>query len=302
MMMRVGIACAGIGAKSTPDYLEVTAKVAEECGFATLWMGEHVALFAQYPLSRSPSKSAENKAGFEGDSPIPDPTMPILDPLVALAWIAAHTETIELGTSVIILPQRNPLVLAKSVATADLLSGGRLVLGMGWSVEEYQACGVPWSGRGRRMDEYLAAMRNLWRDDVSSFHGETVSFENVYSFPKPVRLSVPLIMGGESEPMLRRVARYGDGWIAFNMTTADAPVAISRLRGWTQDAGRDPSAMRLIVAIFDTTTVDDMCRYRDAGFTEFYYVAGDEIPSDAKTAPAALRRAADRFINAAAKL
>ncbi len=303
--MRIGIWCGGIGDSANPEWMRVAAQTAENSGFSSLWLGEHTVLFDSYPLSRSHSKNEdEKKGGFEGDAAIPVPTTPIVDPLTTLAWLAAQTRSIELGTSIVILPQHNPVILAKSTATLDLLSNGRVALGvgMGWSVEEYQACGVPWSGRGRRMDEYILALRSLWGEGASTFEGETVNFTNAYSFPKPVQRHVPIVMGGESEAMMRRIARYGDGWLAFNMPTDEAPKAVRKLHDWTRENGRDPSALRLIVAVFNGTTADDMCRYRDAGFTEFYLIAANDISADVAALPADIDRFADRFVNVAAKL
>ena len=146
-----------------------------------------------------------------------EPEEPILDPLLALAHVAAHTERILLGTGVILLPQRNPLVLAKQVASLDVLSGGRLILGIGvaYLEPEMTAIGVPMEGRGSRSDEYLAAMRSLWEDEDPAFHGKYADFEGVDAHPRPVQRPLPVVVGGHTERAFLRAARHADGWYGF---------------------------------------------------------------------------------------
>ena len=147
-----------------------------------------------------------------------------LDPLIALSFAAAATSTIRLATGVLLLPEHNPLLLAKQVASLDALSRGRLSLGVGvgWSREEFDALGVPFERRGTRADEYLAAMRTVWRDDVASFAGEFVSFAGMRVNPRPVRdRRIPIVVGGNSDAALRRAARLADGWYGFNLEGAE---------------------------------------------------------------------------------
>jgi probable F420-dependent oxidoreductase len=176
------------------------AQLAESLGYDSLWAGEHVVV---------PSPRVD-------PSPM-EPDEPILDPLVALAHLAAHTERVKLGTGVIILPQRNPLVLAKQVASLDVLSEGRLILGIGvaYLEPEMAAIGVPMERRGARSDEYLAAMRRLWEDDAPAFHGEYANFDGVDAHPRPVQRPLPVVVGGHSEAAFRRAARHADGWYGF---------------------------------------------------------------------------------------
>ena len=151
-----------------------------------------------------------------GPGPRPmDPTDPMLDPLVHLAYVAAMTERLRLGTGIVILPQRNPLVLAKQVASLDVLSGGRVLLGVGagWLEAEMNALGVPMSERGRRTDEYLTAMHALWTEEAPSFHGRHVSFDAVDAHPRPVRPDGPrIVVGGHSPAAFRRAVAHGHGW------------------------------------------------------------------------------------------
>ncbi len=164
----------GVNAKATLGPAETVrlARRAEELGYRSWWAGEHVVL----PGPRTPAAPME-------------PTDPILDPLVHLAYVAAVTERLELGTGIIILPQRNPLVLAKQVASLDVLSGGRLLLGVGagYLEPEMTAVGVPMSERGGRTDEYLDAMRALWTQPAPSYQGRYVAFDSVDAHPRPVQ-------------------------------------------------------------------------------------------------------------------
>jgi probable F420-dependent oxidoreductase len=183
-----------------PEAAARIATLAESLGYDSLWAGEHVVV---------PSPRVE-------PSPM-EPDEPILDPLVALAHLAGRTERILLGTGLIVLPQRNPLVLAKQAASLDVLSNGRLILGIGvgYLEPEMTAIGVPMRARGARADEYLAAMRSLWEDDAPAHHGEYVDFERVDAHPRPVQRPLPIVVGGHTDAAFRRAARYADGWYGF---------------------------------------------------------------------------------------
>jgi probable F420-dependent oxidoreductase len=169
-----------------------------------------------------------------------EPDEPILDPLVALAHLAAHTDRIKLGTGVIILPQRNPVVLAKQAASLDVLSGGRLILGIGvaYLEPEMAAIGVPMEGRGTRADEYLAAMRSLWEDEAPAYDGRYVSFDGVDAHPRPVQRPLPVVVGGRSERAFLRAARHGDGWYGFMIGLRAMAEYQEGLRAAAERAGR----------------------------------------------------------------
>jgi len=276
--MRVGICCAGVGAEASGIFVRRSALAAEQAGFSTFWTGEHVVLFGAYPESKYPYAGA-----YGSDVPVPDPRQPIVDPVVTMSWVAAATSKIEVGSGIMILPQRNPVVLAKELSTLDAFSEGRVVLGagVGWCKEEYDAIGADWPGRGKRMDEHIAALRALWRDDVSRFAGETISFDNAYLYPKPVRGNdIPILIGGESDVALKRVARAGDGWLAFNLPVDTAAERVRRLKELTKEQGRDPEQLRIVTAIFSSTSKEDLMRYREAGVTEFNLVTAGELPHD----------------------
>ena len=178
--MRIGLHALGIGTGARPEVIRAVAIAAEAAGFATLWSGEHVVM-VDAPASRYP---------YSPDGQIAVPAAADwLDPLLGLSYTAAVTSRIELATGVLLLPEHNPVLAAKQAATLDVLSGGRLTLGVGigWSAEEFAALGIEFRRRGPRTAEYVAAMRALWADDVASFSGEFVRFDAVRVNPKPVR-------------------------------------------------------------------------------------------------------------------
>jgi probable F420-dependent oxidoreductase len=202
-----------------------------------------------------------------------------LDPLIGLSFAAAATSTIGIATGVLLLPEHNPVLLAKQAASLDQLSGGRLTLGvgLGWSREEFAALGIPFARRGARADEYVAAMRALWTDEISTFHGEFVDFERVRVNPKP-RTRIPIILGGNSDSALRRVARWADGWYGFNVEGAQGVrQCVATLREQCKDLGRDIDELRLSVALRDPNPTD-LPALIDAGIDELVLV--DSPPDD----------------------
>lgn len=242
--MRLGLHALGIGSGADRAVIEAVASAADDCGFATLWAGEHVVM-----VDRS-----ESRYPYSDDGVIAFPTQADwLDPMIALAFAAAASARISIGTGVLLLPEHNPVIVAKQAASLDRLSNGRLTLGVGvgWSREEFDALGVPFEKRGARTTEYVEAMRVLWRDDVASFAGEFVNFESIRVNPKPVRdRRIPVVLGGNSDVALRRVASWGDGWYGFNLE--DAAAVRDRLRVLAQlcaESGRERSEIRVAVAL-----------------------------------------------------
>jgi probable F420-dependent oxidoreductase len=248
--VRIGLHALGIGPGADPGVIEAVARAAEVAGFSTLWSGEHVVMVdrpdAPYP--------------YTGDGKIAVPSdADWLDPLVALAFVAAVTSRIRIATGILLLPQHNPVVVAKQAASLDVLSQGRFALGIGvgWSSQEFAALGVPFPGRARRMKEFVEAMRALWRDDVSSYHGEFVDFQEVRSYPKPVRARrVPVFVGGNSDRALDRVAAYGDGWYGFHLSLDEVPERLGALSSRCGRADRDPAAVEVAVSLRDGTPRD----------------------------------------------
>jgi probable F420-dependent oxidoreductase len=208
------------------------APLAEELGYDSLWTGEHVVV----PDPRRPP------------SPM-DPLDPILDPMVALAFLAAHTTRLRLATGIVILPQRNPVVLAKQLASLDVLSGGRLVFGMGvgYLEPEMTAVGVPMGRRGARAVEYLEAMRALWEQDQPSFEGEFARFAGVNAHPRPLQRPIPVVMGGHSPAAYRRVVQHANGWYGFMLDLDATSEQLDGLRRAFDEAGRDMSEIEVSV-------------------------------------------------------
>jgi probable F420-dependent oxidoreductase len=181
--------------------------------------------------------------GGEGDFVLPDP-------LIWMAYVAAATTRIHLATGILILPQHNPVVCAKQVATLDAMSGGRVLLGIGvgWLKEEFDAIGVPFDDRGRRTDEYIAAMRELWAADVPSYHGDFVNFTDAFMRPKPMRGSVPIIIGGQTPPAARRAGRLAQGFFPGRGVPLDLIDLVQRT---AIDHGRDPTEVEITVSVPD---------------------------------------------------
>ena len=220
------------------------ARVAEAAGFDTLLAVDHVALPQHY----------DSVYPYAADGRMPAAnTAPYPDPLIWMAFAAAATTRLKLMTGVIILPQREPLVLAKQVATLDAMSGGRIELGIGvgWLREEFAAIGVPFERRGKRADEYLGAMRALWASDGASYQGEFVNFQGINSNPKPVRGKVPIIVGGHSEAAARRAGRLGDGFFPSIGAQQDTFPLFDVVARAAEAAGRDPASVERITGCPD---------------------------------------------------
>jgi probable F420-dependent oxidoreductase len=214
------------------------ARAAEAAGFESLITVEHVVWPTRYD-SRYP---------YSPDGRLPGgPGTLLPDPLIWMAHVAAATTTLRLITGVLVVPQRNPLILAKQVATLDHLSGGRISLGVGvgWLREEFDALGVSFERRGARTDEYIAAMRALWASDDASFRGTFTRFEGMSCNPKPVRGRVPIIVGGHSEPAARRAGRLGDGFFPATGTQGPIRPLIELMRRTAAEAGRDPARIEI---------------------------------------------------------
>lgn len=276
-MIRLGLHGLGIAAGAQRTVIDAVAATAERSGFATLWVGEHVVMVdesdSHYPYSD------DGRIAISADADW-------LDPLVTLSFAAAATNRIDLATGVLLLPEHNPVITAKQAASLDRMTGGRLSLGVGvgWSREEYDALGVPFEARGRRLTEYVAAMRTLWHEDVASFSGEFVSFDRVRLNPKPHGRSIPIVLGGNSDAALRRAAEWGDGWYGFNLADVEeAAFRASKLRSLCREVGRDPTDLRLAVSLQDPVPTDAV-RLADAGIDELVLVAGppaDPIAAEA---------------------
>ena len=229
------------GNNTFPDLAAATklVKLAEAAGFDSVLAVDHVVFPDKYTSTYPYSPTGRLPGG---------PSAPLPDPLIWMAAMAAVTTKLRFMTGVIILPLRNPLVLAKQVATLDHLSGGRIELGIGvgWLKEEFEALGVPFEKRGKRTDEYVAAMRALWAKDGASFKGEFVNFDTVTCSPKPVARDVPIVIGGHSEAAARRAGRLGDGFFPSIGATVDTLPLYDVARRAAAEAGRDPGAIEML--------------------------------------------------------
>jgi len=238
--MKFGLRYASLGRYSHGAAAVELAQAAEAAGFDSVWTVEHVVVPHAYQSRYPYSASGRRGSGLE-DFPIPDP-------LIWLAFIASATRTLKLGTAILILPQRNPVITAKAVATLDAMAGGGRVLlgiGVGWLAEEFATLGVPFEDRGARTDEYVAAMRALWKEERASFRGRFVSFEQVFCRPQPPGRRIPIIVGGDTAAAARRAGRLGDGYFPAR----DAPAALfDEMRRAAEAAGRDPEAIEITVS------------------------------------------------------
>jgi probable F420-dependent oxidoreductase len=236
--MKLGLMFANVGAAVSPEGAAAIARHAEQAGFDSLWTVEHVVVPAGYE-SKYPYNSSGKMAGGE-DTPIPDP-------LIWLSFVAAHTEKIKLATGMLILPQRSPLITAKELATLDVLSHGRVVLGVGfgWLREEFECIGVPFEGRGKRAVEYVEAMRVLWSQDQPSYEGEFVRFHDARMWPKPLNRRIPVHLGGHGEAAARRAGRLGDGFFPGRSRPDEVKPLLELMRQSAEDAGRDPASIEI---------------------------------------------------------
>ena len=214
-------------------------QAAEEAGFESAWTVEHTVI-PEGHASAYPYSADGRMAGGVYDFPLPDP-------LISMAYVAARTSTIRLGTGILILPQHSPVITAKQVATLDAMSGGRILLGIGvgWLKEEFEAIGAPFEARGARTDEYVAAMRTLWREERPSFQGEFVRFDGAYCRPQPPGGSVPIHVGGHSKAAARRAGRLGDGFFPARGNPVEL---IGLAQRSAKEAGRDPGEIEVTLS------------------------------------------------------
>ena len=294
--MQTGFIAVGIGLMAEPEVMSLAAKTAEDAGFHSIWAPEHIVLLDRY-ASKYPYSP-------DGKFPSPDMQVEILDPFAALTFIAAQTKTIRVGTGICLVPERNPLTTAKEVATLDKLSGGRFDfgVGIGWLEEEFTALGVPWARRGARTREYLHVMKKLWTEEETAFEGDFCSFPSVRSYPKPVQKPhPPIIFGGESEPALKRAGEIGDGWFGMNVSVADAPAKIAKVKDYARAAGRNPETLQFSISpgMGSSLTHDDLKRAQDAGVHQL--IVGS-FPADLQAVKDDISRLAEQVVMPAENL
>ncbi len=258
--MKIGLFAPLRNPHHTPDYIRALGRLAEERDFHSLWLGEHVVLFDEYESSYPYAE--DGKIGLAGDSGL-------IEAFTALAFVAAETRKLRLGTGICLVPQRNPVYTAKETASLDYLSDGRLDfgVGVGWLAEEFEALGVPFARRGARCREYLEVIKRLWCDEISAHEGEFYTLPACRQYPKPVqRPHPPIYFGGESEVALRRVADIGDGWHGFNLTPEATVDCLARLDGLLGDRGRGRDTVDITVSPYlHPADGEAMKRYAEAG-------------------------------------
>jgi probable F420-dependent oxidoreductase len=276
--MRIGLAAALTNPSATPEYLATLATAAEERGFHSVWVPEHVVLFDDYG-SRYPY-SADGKVPAGGETGV-------LEPFTTLAFLASCSNSLRLGTGILLVPQRNPVYTAKEAANVDWLSDGRLDLGvgLGWLAEEYKAVDVPFARRGARCREYIEVMKRLWCEPVSEFKGEFYELPACRQYPKPVQQPHPPIhFGGEGDAALRRVADIGQGWYGFNLAPENVPERIATLERFLDERGRKRDEITVSIGPYlQGIDADKAKRYADAGVDQLvlgvYGATQDELVS-----------------------
>jgi probable F420-dependent oxidoreductase len=255
--MKFGLMFVNSGPFSNPDLLAHLATTAENCGFESLWTVEHVVIPKGYQSPYPYSEDGKIPGGEE---------VAIPDPLLPLGFIAAITKKIKLATGVMILPQRHPLYVAKELATLDVLSGGRTILGIGsgWLKEEFDALGLDFHVRGARTDEAIKSLRAAWGDNPSSFHGKHFNFGPLASFPKPAQSKgVAIHIGGHSTAAARRAGRLGDGFFPALNDTTKLKELFGLMRDEAGKAGRDANAIEL--SCIGRATVEAVKPLQDVG-------------------------------------
>ena len=251
--MKIGLFAINFGTCGNPASAIKIAQSAEDAGFESVWTGEHIVLpdpaIPAFPLATE---------------------TPMLDSTVALTWIAAHTKRLRLGTGIILVPLRNPAVLAKELASIDVISGGRLIIGVGagWLEPEFAALGVAMERRGERLEDSLRAMRALWTMEHPEHHGLFASFSKVAAYPRPIQRPMPpIVIGGESPVALRRAVTMGNGWYGFALSLEQTKRHIESLKCAAEEHQRPAELGELEISVtpvgsFDERSVEE---YQAAG-------------------------------------
>jgi len=279
--MRIGFALPQHGEAAGPEGVITIAKRAEALGFDSLWVWERliapVSPRAPYPM---------------GDGTHPAVFRSVLDPLETLTFVAGHTKRVTLGTSILVLPLYNPVLLARRLTTLDVLSSGRLRvgLGVGWLSDEFEAAGVPWGERGKRADEALQILKAIWTTDPVEFHGTYYQVPRSYIGPKPVQKPhPPIYMGAFVPAAMARIAREANGWTPVGVPLAAVPEMFRTIKAMARDCGRNADALELVVranVVFAERPLgpdrsdyhgtleqiaEDVAKTRAAGATEMFF-------------------------------
>ncbi len=264
--MEIGVRIPHTGARATPVFVRSWSSTADRLGFDSLWGVDHVVMpqkvDSKYVLPRRPASIA--------DDAVSDLLAPNFELVTTLAFVAAITERIRLGTAVAVLPIRNAILNARQLATVDRYSGGRLVygIGAGWLKEEADAMGMPWDRRGARTDEHIALLRRIWGagGEHVEFHGEFWDIPPMDPEPRPAQATIPILVGGHSEAAIDRAARIGDGWITANMSSDRLAALLPILTAALERHGRHPDEVPVYCGAEPAAgTVDGLRRYEELG-------------------------------------
>jgi probable F420-dependent oxidoreductase len=277
--MKLGLVHVNMGSMSRPDALVAAARAAEEAGFDSVWAGEHIVL----PDLQAPP------------SPM-SPRDPALDSLLALTWAAAHTHHIRLATGIVILPQRNPALLAKEVASLDVLSGGRVTLGVGagYLEAEFDALGANFAERNAVTDEYLDALEALWYDDHPRFQGRFVDFAGIDAYPRPVQSPIPVVIGGHRPPSFRRAVARAEGWYGYGLVPEQMDEVRAELRSAAGRTDRRASLGKLEISVTPRgrTTPESAAAFAERGVDRIVVLARPTADGPARAIEAAVNAVA----------
>ena len=266
--MKFGLFGINMGPLSDPDACVEVAQAAEAAGFESIWAGEHVVL---------PDPQV-------APSPLP-PTYPMADPNIVFAFLAAQTKRVRMGTGIIILPQRNPLVLAKEMASLDVVTKGRLIfgVGIGYLKPEFDALGISFDDKGPRTLEYLDAMRAIWSQDKPAYHGQFADFEGVKAYPRPLQAGgPPVVFGGHVPAAYRRTVSHGNGWYGFGLDLDATKGCIQGLRAAEQKVTRPAALGKIEISVtpFGNIDLDKAKRYADAGVERLILLFPTSSPTE----------------------
>lgn len=243
---------------------DTLARGLEDRGFESLWVGEHTHI------------PAERRSPYPGGGDLPRPYYHMVDPFISLMAAAAVTEKLKLATGISLVIERDPITLAKEVASLDFLSNGRFLFGIGggWNAEEMENHGIPFARRWKVLREAVEAMKVIWAEEEASYQGEFVNFERIISFPKPVqRPHPPIIYGGATRQGLKRIVRYCDGWLPFDLMGGKLDKLTAELHQEAEAAGRDPASISISVFCFEAPDEPAIERYRTLGAERVVLVA-----------------------------
>lgn len=251
-----------LGALDNPDSIERVVVAAEQLGYESVWTGEHVVLIDPQ----------------EPPSPVP-PESTFVDSVASLAFAAAKTKTIKLGSGIILIAQRQPIVLAKELAGIDVLSNGRLLfgLGVGYVPGEFEALGIPYEERGARSTEHIEVLRTLWTQEKPAFDGRFTKFSGIQSRPLPIQKPhPPILVGGMSPPALRRAVAQGDGWYGFYLDVDATKAMIASLEETAKSVERPASLGRLTITVTPPGPIDadTAKRFEDLGVDRLVLMRG----------------------------